>query len=778
MPLLSRSALALGVTLLAAACSEDSPADAGRDAGMLGADGGAGCGRVCDDGLFCNGIERCLPEDAAADADGCVVDDPPCGPTQVCDEAADRCDGTCVDADEDGFDDAACGGFDCDDANPDINPGQPELCDRMGVDEDCNPDTLGPDEDGDGFVFLDCCQRDDRGALTCGTDCDDTLSGVNPGAADACGAGDEDCDGRIDEEPDTIWYRDFDSDGFGRDDDTLAACSLPPGYALLPGDCEDDLAANPRANAINPAADELCNAVDDDCDATIDEQPPGEECECTDGEEFGCGASEDLDGVGICRRGRQVCLGGLLGGCVGGVVPRTGGSRDGELCDIAELDEDCDGMANEGCECVTGLDQFCGESGALGVCAGGLRSCTDGTLGPCSVTPGSELCDAARLDEDCDGERNEDCACVNGDRQTCAVALGRLGACALGFTDCIAGSWSVCSVVAASEVCDAARVDEDCDGTPNEGCACDDGDVEPCGSNVGACAPGTQVCSGGTFGPCTGDVRPATEVCDGSVDEDCDGTVDNGCACTNGTTRPCGLTAVGACELGTETCAEGAWGSCIGEVAPRSSEVCGAGDADCDGRVDETPESAPAIGSVRCYPDVDGDGFGQEGATGVLRCECRDDETDRAPSDCNDTDEDVFPGQTASFTDPHCPPGFDVCPDATLPRGVGCVVAGTPCAVGAASTLGLSWDYDCDGVETITVFLSPISSCSAPLACTGSGETVHWQRIVACGPVPTTGGIARTSVALACEVTGGTCMQTSATTPGIPVGAPRPVPCR
>ena len=49
----------------------------------------------------------------------------------------------CWDADLDGYGDSACGGYDCDDADPDVNPGAREIC-AGGVDEDC-----------DGFVDSD-----------------------------------------------------------------------------------------------------------------------------------------------------------------------------------------------------------------------------------------------------------------------------------------------------------------------------------------------------------------------------------------------------------------------------------------------------------------------------------------------------------------------------------------------------------------------------------------------------------------------------------------------
>ncbi len=113
--------------------------------------------RDCSDGLFCDGVERCRPTDAGADARGCVRAISPCRSDQRCDEGANRCVTICWDRDGDGHQDVACGGDDCDDADASRYPGNVELCDDRGHDEDCNPATVGnKDTDGDGFIDDKC----------------------------------------------------------------------------------------------------------------------------------------------------------------------------------------------------------------------------------------------------------------------------------------------------------------------------------------------------------------------------------------------------------------------------------------------------------------------------------------------------------------------------------------------------------------------------------------------------------------------------------------------
>ena len=325
-----------------AACGEGAPTVGGDGAPAVCRDDSD-----CDDGLFCTGDELCRPGSPSANALGCVAGTPPC---TVCNETADVCteDG-CADADDDGEADFRCGGTDCDDANPRVFSGATEVCDPEGVDEDCDPSTLGGlDADGDGVVSSACCNLDGAGRRSCGRDCDDSAAGVSPVVPEVCNTVDDDCDGLIDEGVQLTLYPDGDGDGVGTGDVASFGCAGLEGFATRTGDCDDE------APAVFPGAAETCNGIDDDCDSLVD---------------------DIVDGIVVCPAGStRPCL----------TACGLAGSQSCDACagfDVcATEDEVCNGCDDDG-------------NGA----ADDVFECVFGSAAPCTTacdTPGSELCTA------------------------------------------------------------------------------------------------------------------------------------------------------------------------------------------------------------------------------------------------------------------------------------------------------------------------------------------------------------------------------------------------
>lgn len=103
-----------------------------------------------------------------------------------------------VDADGDGqFSEACWPGRDCDDADPYVYWGSPEICNRLV--DDCqwrsrDPDRRYEDLDSDGFAPIGAACRDDVPGAFPRTDCDDRDWLRYPGAAEVCDGLDNDCD--------------------------------------------------------------------------------------------------------------------------------------------------------------------------------------------------------------------------------------------------------------------------------------------------------------------------------------------------------------------------------------------------------------------------------------------------------------------------------------------------------------------------------------------------------------------------------------------------------
>jgi hypothetical protein len=458
---------------------------------------------------------------------------------------------------------------------------------------------------------------------------------------------------------------------------------------------------------------------------------------CTEGQTQSCYTGPPgTDGVGICAKGTQDCVAGSFGPCNGEVLP-----AESELCN--DQDDDCNGLKDEGLGQTT-----CGQ----GTCTATVENCKDGK--PVTCVPGTpnavEACDGQ--DDNCNGQVDETCSCVNGKTQSCytgAAGTAGVGLCKTGTQTCAGGKWGSCSgeVVPTAELCNGQ--DDDCDGTkdegqPESGDTCDTGKVGECKIGVTSCLNGIklcnqvntaspEVCDGkdnncngttddgnpeggktcntGKFGVCAAgttdcklggvvceqNVQPSLEVCDGA-DNDCDNLTDEG---NPGGNQPCSTGLQGVCANGTTACTSGAI-KCNQNVQS-STETCDGADNDCDGQTDEGCQCVNGA-TQSCYT-------GAAGTSGVGLCKsglstcsnglwgtCLGQVTPKAET-CNNKDDDCD-----GPVDEGNPGGGAACSTGKL----GICAAGTmTCTAGVLSCkqnqqagtelCGNSLDDDCDG---------------------------------------------------------------------------------
>ena len=320
------------------------------------------------------------------------------------------------DADGDGYTEDV----DCNDAQASVHPGASEVCD--GLDNDCDEVfdedaedavTWYTDGDGDGYGLdasaVVACEGE-AGQVQVGGDCDDDEPAAYPGANEVCDGVDNDCNGVTDDDDaldaDTF-YADVDGDGYGDETQPTTACEVPSGYAAWSTDCDDGDAE------VHPAAQEVCNGYDDDCDELVDS---------ADGDAQGTATwypDSDGDGYGVPGATVEQCdqpLGYAYtdDDCDDGSASVHPGAT--EICN--DIDDDCDGLVDDDDDSVDaatyatwyadadsdGYGDIGSTTGACDAPAGYGADATDCDDTDSSVNPGAqEVCDAADVDEDCDG---------------------------------------------------------------------------------------------------------------------------------------------------------------------------------------------------------------------------------------------------------------------------------------------------------------------------------------------------------------------------------------
>lgn len=152
--------------------------------------------------------------------------------------------------------DAALVGGDCDDTNSSLNPDTEWFLDT----------------DGDGFgdpdTMVNLCEGPE-GGIRVGGDCDDNDVNTNPDAVEDCAvAGDQDCDGDVNNTDALnceVFFADLDDDGFGDGDGNCQCVPSDAFPVLVDGDCADE---DPE---ISPGVEEVCaDDIDNNCDGTAE----------------------------------------------------------------------------------------------------------------------------------------------------------------------------------------------------------------------------------------------------------------------------------------------------------------------------------------------------------------------------------------------------------------------------------------------------------------------------------------------------------------------------
>jgi len=316
------------------------------------------------------------------------------------------------------------------------------------------------------------------------------------------------------------------------------------------------------------------------------------------------------------------------------------------------LDDNCDGITDEGCATYYWDADNDGYGNPGGPTTTVPQADYVANSGDCddtngAVNPGAtEICNG--VDDNCDSGIDEGCATyyrdadgdTYGDPGVSATDTSQPAGYVSDSSDCNDADAGINP--GATEICNGT--DDDCDGNTDEGCATYYEDLDSDGygnaavSQVATSQPTGYVTNSSDCNDTNGAINPgATETCNG-VDDNCDGSADEGCVTyyqdsdSDGygnaavsqvaTSQPAGYVA------NSSDCNDG-----DNSVYPGASELCDGKDNDCDALSDE--------GCQLLYRDADSDGYGNPAGP-----------TTTVPQpgytanfgDCDDTNSAVNPG--------------------------------------------------------------------------------------------------------------------------------------
>jgi hypothetical protein len=245
-------------------------------------------------------------------------------------------------------------------------------------------------------------------------------------------------------------------------------------------------------------------------------------------------------GKGMMKSLLVLLIGGLLAslsGCDECDCERNQRCVEGKCLTECDSTKDCSGQHGVGWVCFTdGLCRFYVPSGDGNQIGGDSESDSGNNGGGGSrgvSTP--EICDG--LDNDFDGVVDNGCACLPGESTFCLTGLP--GVCAAGTATCLPNGegygFCVPNAEPQPEIC-GDGLDNDCDGRVDNGCACEPGESTFCLTGLpGICSAGTAMClqNGEGYGFCVPNAEPQPEICGDGLDNDCDGEADEGCPGNN-----------------------------------------------------------------------------------------------------------------------------------------------------------------------------------------------------------------------------------------------------